>query len=148
MPKKVPFTGTFLAVKLLDIGLVTVYFFALGLLSAKIIDGVLGEFDKENYKTISLWKLGLEIIAQLIFVGILAYGLRNIVGLIPFPLDGVGGFQHNLLKELDGGEVLAVVLIIFQKNLVNKVLYFVEQVLNIKQSAEEKIKGAFKATKN
>jgi len=70
--------------------------------------------------------------------------LRNLVNLIPFPLNGVAGFDHSRLKELEGGEVLAVVLILFQRNLVDKVTYFVNKVANFSLTQEERIKGAVK----
>jgi hypothetical protein len=130
MSKKVPFTATFLAVKLLDIGLVTVYFFVFGLIIAKLFDGFIGGFDEKDYKDISVWWIAIEIIFQLIVIGIVCYGLRNIVSNIPFPLDGVGGFDHSRLKELEGGEVLIVVLIMFQKNFYEKVSYFINKVFN------------------
>ena len=131
MPKDAAFTPAFLAVKLLDIGLVTIYFFVLGLAAAKGFDAVMGEFKEENFDDVPIWKLFLQIVAQLFALGIIAYILRNIVKLIPFPLDGVAGFQHERLKELDGGEVMALVLILFQRNLIDKVLYFVKRVLAI-----------------
>jgi hypothetical protein len=131
MPKDAAFTPAFVAVKLLDIGLVTIYFFVLGLAAAKGFDAVMGEFKEENFDEVPLWKLFLQIVAQLFALGIIAYVLRNVVKLIPFPLDGVAGFQHERLKELDGGEVMALVLILFQRNLIDKVLYFVKRVLAI-----------------
>lgn len=130
MPKEPPFTATFLAVKLLDIGLVTVYFFVFGLIIAKLFDGFIGGFDEKDYKDISVWWIAIEIIFQLIVIGIVCYGLRNIVSNIPFPLDGVGGFDHSRLKELEGGEVLIVVLIMFQKNFYEKVSYFINKVFH------------------
>ena len=129
--KQVPFTLTFLAVKLIDIGLVTMYFFVFGLMAAKLIDKILGDFNGEDYDKIPLWQLFVEILVQLIFIGIVAYVLRNLVSLIPYPLNGVAGFNHSLLKELDGGEVLAVVLILFQRNLYDKVTYFVNKVVGL-----------------
>lgn len=131
MPKEAAYTPAFIAVKLLDIGLVTIYFFVLGLAAAKGFDGIMGEFKEERLDKVPLWRLFLEIIAQLFALGIIAYILRNVVKLIPFPLDGVAGFHHNRLKELDGGEVMALVLILFQGNLIDKVLYFVKRVLAI-----------------
>jgi len=58
-------------------------------------------------------------------------------------LDGVAGFQHTRLKELDGGEVMALVLILFQRNLIDKVFYFVNRLLGISvtHSTEEVLKG-------
>jgi hypothetical protein len=143
MPKDAAFTPAFLAVKLLDIGLVTIYFFVLGLAAAKGFDAVMGEFKEENFDEVPLWKLFLQIVAQLFALGIIAYVLRNVVKLIPFPLDGVAGFQHERLKELDGGEVMALVLILFQRNLIDKVLYFVKRVLAINVPEKpEALRGA------
>lgn len=132
MPKEAAYTPAFVAVKLLDIGLVTIYFFVLGLAAAKGFDSVMGEFKEENFDDVPLWMLFLQIVTQLFALGIIAYVLRNVVKMIPFPLDGVAGFHHNRLKELDGGEVMALVLILFQRNLIDKVLYFVKRVLAIK----------------
>jgi magnesium-transporting ATPase (P-type) len=143
MPKDAAYTPLFVAVKLLDIGLVTIYFFVLGLAAAKIFDNMLGVFEEENYDNIPTWRIFLEIILQLFFIGVIAYVLRNLVKLIPFPLDGVAGFEHIRLKELDGGEVMALVLILFQRSLIDKVLYFVNRVLGIKASKNvEVLKGS------
>jgi hypothetical protein len=127
----VPFTPTFLAVKLLDIGYVTFLYFMFGLAFAKGFDLLYGDFDKQKYKNQPKWKLFLEIILHVFAIGVTAYILRNLIELIPFPLDGVGGFQHSRLKELEGGHILTVVLILFQKNLEEKVKYFGESVLGI-----------------
>ena len=143
MPKDAAYTPAFVAVKLLDIGLVTIYFFVLGLAAAKGFDAIMGEFKEERLDKVPIWRLFLEIIAQLFALGIIAYILRNVVKLIPFPLDGVAGFHHERLKELDGGEVMALVLILFQRNLIDKVLYFVKRVLAINLPKNpEPIRGA------
>ena len=131
MPREVPFTATFLGVKLLDIGLTTTYFFVIGLVCAKLFDLVYGKFKKEDYKNVSKAMLLLDILAHLFLIGIAAYVLRNIVGLIPFPLNGVAGFDHKRLKELSGGTVLAMILLFFQQNLRDKMDYFAESVLEI-----------------
>lgn len=127
----VPYTPAFLSIKLLDIGYVTFLFFAFGLVFAKGFDLLYGKFDKSKYKNEPPWKLFLNIVLHVFAIGVVAYILRNIVELIPFPLDGVAGFRHSLLKELEGGHILTVVLILFQKNLEEKVRYFGETVLNI-----------------
>lgn len=140
MPREVPFTATFLAVKLLDIGLTTTYFFVIGLVFAKLFDLVYGKFKKDDYKTVNKPMLLLDILAHLFLIGITAYILRNVIGLIPFPLDGVAGFQHKRLKELSGGTVLAMILLFFQQNLRDKITYFAESVFGIQavpKDAEE-----------
>ena len=140
MPREVPFTPTFLAVKLLDIGLTTTYFFVIGLVFAKLFDLVYGKFKKKDYKNVSKLILFFDILGHLFLIGVTAYILRNIIGLIPFPLDGVAGFQHKRLKELSGGTVLAMILLFFQQNLRDKITYFAESVLGIQEvqkTAEE-----------
>lgn len=131
MPSDPPFSAAFLAVKLADIGLVTVYYFVFGILFAKGFDSVYGKFRKDDYDKKGQFMIFLEIILHLFLIGVVAYGLRNAVSAIPFPLDGVAGFQHRRLKELDGGYVLAVVLVLFQKNLMKKISYFSKRILNI-----------------
>jgi hypothetical protein len=134
MPREVPFTATFLGVKLLDIGLTTMYFFMIGLVCAKVFDLVYGKFKKEDYKDVSKPLLLLDILSHLFLIGVAAYILRNIVGLIPFPLNGVAGFEHKRLKELSGGTVLAMILLFFQQNLREKINYFAEEVLDIQEA--------------
>jgi hypothetical protein len=129
--KNVPFTPTFLAAKLVDIGLVTVYFFTLGLLFAKLFDALYGKFDQEKYEKYSNAFLFGEIVLHLFLIGIVAYILRNLVQLIPFPLEGLGGFRHERLKELEGGHVLSIVMIFFQKNLLDKLKFFAKRTFGI-----------------
>jgi len=131
MPSDPPFTSAFLAVKLIDIGIVTVYYFVFGVIAAKLFDKFYGKFDKEDYEKKSTVLIFLEIILHLFLIGVSAYVLRNIVQLIPYPLEGVAGFQHRRLKELDGGYVLSVILVLFQKNLMSKISFFTKRVIDL-----------------
>ena len=47
----------------------------------------------------------LEICCQLFIIGILVYLLRNLVELIPFPLEGIYGYQHFRVRELYSGGI-------------------------------------------
>ncbi len=132
-----PFTPLFLAVKLLDIGLVTTYFFVFGIVIAKLFDLFYGKFNKEDYDKKSQILVFLEIVLHLFLIGVVAYALRNLVGFIPFPLEGVAGFRHERLKELEGGHVLALVMVLFQKNLLKKISYFADRVFGIKDTPIE-----------
>lgn len=136
MARETPYTLQFLGVKLLDIGLVAVYFFVLGIAVAKIFDYVYGDFNEEHYEQHSKVRLFFEIVLHLFILGVVAYLLRNIVERIPFPLDGVAGFDHGRLKELEGGHVMAIVMIFFQKNLRDKIAYFVKSVFGIEVGKE------------
>lgn len=132
MPREVPFTAAFLGVKLLDIGLTTTYFFVIGLVAAKVFDAVYGKFKRDDYKIMNKGLLFLDIVFHMFLIGITAYGLRNVIGLIPFPLEGVAGFEHRRLKELGGATALSLILLFFQDNLRNKITYFADSVFGIK----------------
>jgi hypothetical protein len=141
MAKEVPFTALFLLVKMLDIGLTTVYFIVIGLVAAKLFDMAYGKFNKEDYKHVSKVRLFLEIAFHIFLIGIAAYVLRNVVGFIPFPLEGVAGFQHKRLKELGGGAAMPFILYFLQDNLHDKTAYFAESVfgINPKDSASAEL---------
>ena len=119
----------FITAKIIDIGLVTVYYFVFGLLFSWGVDSILGKFDEEDYKELTTFRILIEVLLQLFLIGIIIYILRNIVGAIPFPFEGVGGYEHRRLKELDGGVVLAFVVIFFQKNLNDKLLYLKDRIV-------------------
>jgi hypothetical protein len=55
--------------------------------------------------------------------------MRNLVGLVPSPLDGLAGFQHARLKELQGGFILAVLIFMFQQSLRDKITSFAKRVM-------------------
>lgn len=138
MPREVPFTAAFLGVKLLDIGLTTTYFFVIGLVAAKVFDAIYGKFKSDDYKKINKGLLFLDIVFHMFLVGITAYALRNVISLIPFPLEGVAGFEHKRLKELSGGTALSLILLFFQENLRDKITYFADSVFGIKPDATKK----------
>ncbi len=132
MAKQVPFTTTFLAVKIIDIGITTVYFFIIGVLLAKAFDTVFNYWDEEDYKNRPMWSLFLEIVFHLFCLGVVAYALRNFIERIPFPLDGVAGYNHLRLKELGGGQILPLIMIFFQKNIMYKLSYFVNRLFGLR----------------
>lgn len=120
----------FLVAKITDIGLLTVYYFIVGFLISVGIDQLLGEFKKEEYEKTSTLRIFLEISLHLFILGVIMYVLRNIFERVPFPLEGFGGYKHILLKELQGGIVLSFVLLLFQKNLTEKISYLRQRLFN------------------
>lgn len=72
-----------------------------------------------------------EVVLQIATVGILIYITRNIVPFVPFPLDNIIGYQHNLLKELHSASVLSTAIITFQRSLAQKLNYIKNKSNNI-----------------
>jgi len=135
MVKEVPYTPLFALVKIVDIGFVTCYFFIFGIVAAKLFDHAYGVFDEKDYKNKSIFRLLLSILLHLFGLAIVAYILRNLVAAIPYPFEGLGGFEHHRLRELHGGEIIGVILLIFQKNLLAKINYFIKEVFGIEKGA-------------
>jgi hypothetical protein len=120
---------SFLFTKIFDIGLVTVYYFIAAASTSILLDSALGPFEAPPLKadqvvpTSTLLQMCLEVILQFFFIGVIIYAMRNVVEHIPFPLEGVGGFEHKRLKEIDEAFVFIIVFMFYQKYLEYK-LYF------------------------
>lgn len=113
----------FRTIKITDIAYVTVLFF----IYAYTIGYYLNEFFTYIYETEFEKKTNLilfcEVISQIVCIGILSYIGRNVVQLIPFPLDGIIGYEHNRIKELTNGAFIPVFLIMFQYSMQDKLAF-------------------------
>jgi len=127
-----PYTPAFVSVKLIDIGITYTYFFVLGLIMAKVFDYIYIDIlqeNKTNWKTYPISIFTLNLIFHFFLIGVAVYFIRNFVQLIPYPLEGVAGYQHNRLKELGGGAILTFMIFLFQENLSDKVQIYAKRVV-------------------
>ena len=69
--------------------------------------------------------------------GIVAYIGRNVIQLIPFPLDGLYGFIHMRVKEVSSGSLLTSITSMFQLSLQEKITYL-RKVQNNEYDEKEK----------
>ena len=121
--------STFHFIKLGDIALVGNYIFWLSLLLGLLLDKLLksdeneetmADSEDENSKISHRIKLFVLVFIQVGCVSMMAYFVRKAVQMIPYPLDGVAGFQHSKLKELNGGVLIAFALLLFGGNNIRK----------------------------
>jgi hypothetical protein len=125
-----------LLIKILDIGYIVVIYFILGITIAKLSDSIYGEYDAEVDKDKSTFRLCAEIVGMLWFDLILFYIVRNLVQWIPSPLNGIYGYDHFRLKELNSMVILFATYIYFQTNLrgklsdLNKRPFFINLIQN------------------
>jgi hypothetical protein len=123
----------FLTIKLLSIAFYSVLYFIFGFITSIGLNMLMPYLDTENIenkknKTYIL-RIILEIILNFALIGISFYFIRKIVKYyIPFPFDGVGGFNKMQLKEIQGGIIIATIYMSFQTKLVSK-LNFIKQLL-------------------
>ena len=85
------------------------------------------DYNKEEYDSKSKIQIILELFANTILIMISAYILRNIVALVPFPLDGVYGYNHSIVKEVSGGVIISFAVIVLQSSFKRKLEHVVEQ---------------------
>ena len=112
----------FRSVKMADIGYTMAVFFSIGYLVGNQVDKFFLKL-YGDYKTKTKNRLLLEVLVQVIVIAILSYLGRNLVELVPSPLDGRSGFIHGDLKEIKNGAYLTVFLFMFQYSLQDKLLH-------------------------
>lgn len=124
------FTGdlAFRGAKMADIGYITIIFFVIGIASTMMLNKVFPRFDPEKAKRKSVLQLAVECIVQMFVLGIVLYIARNIVELIPSPLDGVAGLRHKEVKELSGSTVLPFTILWFNNGLLDKVQHLMNRI--------------------
>lgn len=127
------------SIKIIDISYITVLYFIFGYGVGNWLDSWLNWVfgDDMTNKTIS--ELMFEIVIQVMLIGILAYISRNIVELIPYPLNGILGYDHQKVKELKSGALFTVFAIMFSHNFQDKVQKVRNMMIaNKKKSTEQK----------
>jgi hypothetical protein len=82
----------------------------------------------KNDNNKSIIRLTLEISIIIGFITILSYIGRNLIQLIPFPLDNFNGFQYSRVKELQTGTLLTVSLLLYNLTLSSKVTILKEKL--------------------
>ena len=117
-------------IKLLDIGYVAVIYFALGMLLSKMMDYFFGDFNPTNERKKHKYTVILEAMGMLWLHGIVIYFVRNIVSAIPFPLNGVYGFEHLKVKEVTNATVFVYSYLYFQKHFQSKMRYIYSNIIN------------------
>ena len=110
-------------VKMIDISIITVIYFAVGFLAAKAIDKITEPFDKKKEQQVTIWETCINLVFYLITTAIIVYILRNLIELIPSPLEGLYNFQHLRVKELRSAQMLTFSILYYQKNLQDKLKY-------------------------
>ena len=119
------------SIKIIDIGYITVLYIIISLICATITDKAMGDFDEKHESKKSLWQLTLEFVLVVWFYGVLIYIVRNIIELVPFPLNNYYGFSHKKVKELSSAMVFTFTFVLFS-NYLNKKFQFYYKVIKSK----------------
>ena len=122
--------------KMLDIFLLTAYYFVAAFYLATGIDSLLGKFEAKDDNSKSTFRLFLEAISYSFILLFIFYVVRNIIGMIPFPFEGVYGFKSALVKERGGDVIFVFILFFYQRYYVNKLRYLYRRIMGSNQETD------------
>jgi len=125
--KPFPFIRFF--IRILDISLLGIYFMFFSIIYAVVFENVIIKLFSNLPNTITY--LIFEISTYAAATMIMAYLIRKLVSIIPFPLDGVYGYKHSRVSELKGGVIFAFSVFLFLTNLKNKLDMLISDKLNL-----------------
>ena len=89
------------------------------------------EKDDANKTTLAIL---FEVLICLTISGIMAYILRNLLQMIPFPFENVYGFHHMQVGEVKSGMVISFFLFFFATNFLSKVKILQIKISNAMES--------------
>ncbi len=115
--------------KIADIGYITILYAVSALAMAKAFDILSKKIDTEPNEQKSSVKLFIEIIIYLWTAGIVIYGVRNLMELVPSPLEGVFGLEHLRVKELGNAGVFVFIFFYFEESLKKKLTVLYNRLL-------------------
>lgn len=112
-------------IKIVSILYVSVLYAVSGLTLTYFLDKNIFQSDKILIDNASMDKMNLlyVIISTAIiigFIGVVGYIGRNVIQMIPFPFEGIHGFEYLRVKEVASGGVLLVFLIAFSQTVIKK----------------------------
>jgi len=124
------------SIKIVDMGYLYGVYGFLGIVCAIGLNYLFGKFDPEIEDKKSITQVLAEIIGILWLNGVITYIIKNLVELIPFPLEGVYGFQHSRVRELNNAAVFSVTLLWFQKHLLDKISYIKSRLFDSEKNSK------------
>jgi len=116
--------------KSLDIGYITIIYFVFAYIIGHYLDVLFVALFGQDYNKRRNGVLMLEVMLQIIFVGIISYLVRNIVYYIPSPFNGFAGLVHFQVKELTDVSFFPIFIMMFQYDLQDKLLVIRDNLKN------------------
>ena len=116
---------TITLIKIIAILYVSVLYAVVGLLLTQILDKYIFHSDNILTDEVSVSKMNtiyvvLSTTLLIGFIGVISYIGRNIIQMIPFPFEGIHGFEYMKVKEVASGGLLLVFLIAFSQTIAKK----------------------------
>lgn len=117
-------------IKVIDIAYIFSFYAASGFFLSLLLEKIFPRFNESIYEKKSTSKIILSICLQFATIGIVVYLTKNLFELIPFPLNGIYGYEHKKVKELKEALPLIYTIIYFQYSLRDKLLFVKNRFTN------------------
>ena len=116
---------TITCIKIISIMYISILYAVIGLILTCGIDKFLFysntiKTDDKSIMEMSLFKVVFTTVLVIGLLGIISYIGRNIIQMIPFPLEGMNGFEYMRVKEVASGSLLTVILFAFSDTIFKK----------------------------
>ena len=93
--------------------------FVFAFLVSRFIDNFTPKLDETKPK----WRIFAEVCVQFGIVAVIVFGARVFIKKVPFPLDGVSGYEHSALGELRSLPLMVFIFMFFQVKTQEKMRY-------------------------
>ena len=132
------YSREFVFAKVTDMGLVSFYYMSFTI-TASILLQLLGRiYDKYTEpKEKSTLRLFSEIVFNIFFIVVAFWVARNVIERVPFPLEGLGGYQHARLSTETISQIGTLALILFQTSLMEKIKVFNDRLFAKAQAQQQ-----------
>ena len=114
-------------IKCINISLIGNYYLILGIITSIILNQIYKDTDSENISNINL---SLRIFSRTALIMIAAYIMRQIVKRIPGVFNGMFGYNHSRVKEIQGGVIIAFSIITLQKEFKSDIELIIKRLQN------------------
>jgi predicted PurR-regulated permease PerM len=119
---------TLFGIKILDIIYTNFIYIILAILTGVSIDQLYGNFDETKYAKSNIAFVFVEIIFHIILLSIVLFICRQLVTSIVSPFSYIKGYNHQDLQQLNSATIFTALLFVFQKNLIQKIVYFLKRL--------------------
>ena len=109
----------FYFIKILNIMYIGIFYFIIGSIVSSIVTKIQPDRNKKIVRKMSTLRLYSETVITASFLFIIIYFCRKIVKYIGSPFNNIAGFDFYRLKELNGGIVLSLSVILFSPKLID-----------------------------
>jgi len=110
-------------IKIFDIAYIFTCYAIMGFILSIILNKIFIKYDKTKYNKKSTFIILLEICFIFALIGIIVYISKNLFEKIPFPLDGIYGYEHKKVKEINTAIPLTYTILFFSDGLKDKLYH-------------------------